>query len=73
MAVLGEQDVGLFVSAGGFTREAENKARTQEKRKITLLGLEQLFDLWLEHYAEVEETDRQLLPLKPLYFLAPAK
>lgn len=73
MAVLGEQDVGLFVSAGGFTREAENEARTQEKRKITLLGLEQLFDLWLEHYAKVEEADRQLLPLKPVYFLSPCK
>jgi restriction system protein len=73
MAVLGDQDVGLFVSAGGFTREAENEARTQEKRKITLLGLEQLFDLWLEHYAKVDEADRQLLPLKPVHFLAPAK
>lgn len=73
MAVLGEQDVGLFVSAGGFTRDAESEARTQEKRKITLLGLEQLFDLWLEHYAKVEEADRQLLPLKPVYFLAPNK
>jgi restriction system protein len=73
MAVLGDQDVGLFVSAGGFTREAENEARTQEKRKITLLGLEQLFDLWLEHYAKVDEPDRQLLPLKPVHFLAPAK
>jgi restriction system protein len=73
MAVLGDQDVGLFVSAGGFTREAENEARTQEKRKITLLGLEQPFDLWLEHYAKVEEADRQLLPLKPVYFLAPRK
>ncbi|MBS0149851.1 MAG: Mrr restriction system protein [Nitrospira sp.] len=73
MAVLGDQDVGLFVAAGGFTREAENEARTQEKRKITLLGLEQLFDLWLEHYPKIEEADRQLLPLKPVYFLAPGK
>ncbi len=73
MAVLGDQDVGLFVSTGGFTREAESEARTQEKRKITLLGLEQLFDLWLEHYPKVEEADRQLLPLKPVYFLAPTK
>lgn len=73
MAVLGDQDVGLFVSAGGFTREAESEARTQEKRKITLLGLEQLFDLWLEHYPKVDEADRQLLPLKPVYFLAPGK
>ena len=73
MAVLGDLDVGLFVSIGGFTREAESEARTQEKRKITLLDLEQLFDLWLEHYDKVEDRDKQLLPLKPVYFLAPAK
>ena len=73
MAVLGDQDVGLFISAGGFTREAENEARTQEKRKITLLRLEQLFDLWLEHYEKINEADRKLLPLKPVYFLAPGK
>ena len=73
MALLGDQDVGLFVSTGGFTKEAETEARTQEKRKITLLGLEQLFDLWLEHYKKVEDRDKQLLPLKPVYFLAPSK
>lgn len=73
MALLGDQDVGLFVSIGGFTKEAQTEARTQEKRRITLLGLEQLFDLWLEHYEKVEDRDKQLLPLKPVYFLAPAK
>lgn len=73
MAVLGDLDVGLFVSIGGFTKEAETEARAQEKRKITLLDLEQLFDLWLEHYDKVEDRDKQLLPLKPVYFLAPVK
>jgi len=73
MDLFGDQDVGLFVSAGGFTKEAETEARTQEKRKITLLGLEKLFDLWLEHYAKVKDRERQLLPLKPVHFLAPAK
>lgn len=73
MALLGDQDVGLFVATGGFTKEAETEARTQEKRKITLLDIEQLFDLWLEHYEKVEDRDKQLLPLKPVYFLAPTK
>jgi restriction system protein len=73
MAVLGDQDVGIFVSTGGFTREAEHEARTQEKRKITLLGLEKLYDLWLEHYLKLEEVDKQLMTLKPVYFLAPSK
>lgn len=72
MAVLGEQDVGLLVSLGGFTEDAGNEARMQEKRNMTLVDLEQLFDLWLEHYANVPEPDKRLLPLKPVYYLAPS-
>ena len=70
MAVLEDQDVEIFVSLGGFTREAEEETRTQERRRITLLDLEQLFDLWVQHYRKISEEDRQLLPLKPIYFLA---
>jgi restriction system protein len=71
MALLGDEDVGIFVSAGGFTSDAANEARTQEKRRITLLGLEQLFDLWVEHYNKIAELEKQLLPLKAVYYLAP--
>jgi restriction system protein len=49
MALLGDDDVGLFVCTGGFTKDASTAARTQEKRRITLIGLETLFDLWVEH------------------------
>jgi len=73
MAVLGDQDVGLFVCTGGFTSDAEEEARTQEKRKVTLLGLEQLFDLWVQHYDKIAEEDKKLLPLRPVYYLAPAE
>lgn len=73
MALLGEQDVGIFVSTGGFTREAESEARTQERRKVTLLGLEKLFDLWVQHYDKVAESDKRLLPLRPVYYLAPSE
>jgi restriction system protein len=73
MALLGDEDVGLFVSTGGFTSDAEAEACTQEKRKITLLGLERLLDLWVEHYQKINEPDKQLLPLKPIYYLAPAE
>jgi restriction system protein len=73
MAVLGDQDVGIFVSTGGFTSEAESEARTQERRKVTLVDLERLFDLWVQHYGKVAESDRRLLPLKPVYYLAPSE
>lgn len=70
LAVLGDQDVGIFVSTGGFTSAAETEARTQEKRKITLLDMEKLFDLWVLHYSKLAEADKRLLPLKPVYYLA---
>ena len=71
MAVLGDQDVGIFVSTGGFTSEAESEARTQERRTVTLVNLEKLFDLWVLHYAKVSESDKRILPLKSVHYLAP--
>jgi restriction system protein len=73
MALLGEEDVGLFVNTGGFTRDAQEEARTQEKRRISLLDLERLFDLWVEHYAKLDDAARRRMPLKPIYFMAPAE
>ena len=71
MAVLGDDDVGIFVNLAGFTRDAEIEARTQEKRRITLINQELLVDLWVEHYGNLKETARRRLPLKPIYFLSP--
>lgn len=71
MALLGDSDVGIFVSTGGFTRDAEDEARRQEKRRIMLIDLKRLFDLWTEHYGQVPETQRRLLPLRAVYYLAP--
>ena len=71
MALLGNDDVGLFVTTGGFTKDAQEEARTQEKRKVTLVDLERFFDLWVEHYDRLDEVARRRFPLQPIYFLAP--
>ncbi|HEY0970897.1 MAG TPA: restriction endonuclease [Gemmatimonadales bacterium] len=71
MALLGADDVGLFVNTGGFTKDAQDEARTQHTRRITLLDLERLLDLWTEHYGRLDEAARRRLPLQPIYFLAP--
>jgi restriction system protein len=73
MSVLGTDDLGLFVSSGGFTSDAKDEARTQERRKVTLLDLENIFDLWVEHFEKLSQEARQKLPLKPIYFLAPSE
>jgi len=71
MAVLGDDDVGLFVATGGFTKDARDEARTQEKRRVTLVDLDRLVELWIEHYARLDEPARRRLPLQPIWFLAP--
>jgi restriction system protein len=71
MALLGDDDVGIFVSIGGFTKDAADEARTQEKRKVTLIDLEELFDLWVRYYARLGDDARRRLPLRPIHFLAP--
>jgi len=73
MSLLGEHDVGIFISTGGFTPDAESEARTKETRKLTLLDLEKLVDLWVKNYEKIEESDKRLLPLKPVYYLAPSE
>ena len=71
LAVLGEDDVGIFVTTAGFTSEAEAEARSQERRRIMLLDAKRLFDLWVEHYDKIPEAQRRLLPLRPVHYLAP--
>ncbi len=70
MALLGESDVGIFVSSGGITKDAQIEARTHETRTLTLLDLEDFLDLWIANYGNVGEDKKRLLPLKPVYYLA---
>lgn len=73
LAVLADGDIGLFVSAGGFTKDAEDETRNQEKRRAMLIDLRRLLDLWVEHYSKIPEAQRRLLPLRPVHFLAPVR
>ncbi len=59
MSVLADGDVGIFVSTGGFTKDSKDEAHSQERRRIMLLDLRRLFDLWVEHYDKIPEPQRQ--------------
>jgi restriction system protein len=47
MEQLHSDDVGIYVSTGGFTSDAEELARTHEKRHM-LLNTHKLVGLWKE-------------------------
>ncbi len=71
MALLGDTDVGLFISTSGFTKDAEDEAKAQQTRQVTLVDLERLYELWIEHLSSLDQEAKDRFPLRPIYFLAP--
>ncbi len=61
-------DIGLFVTSGYFTSEAERSAR-ESHRHIRLLDGDNFISLWQEFYQKLTDEDKNLLPLHPIYFL----
>jgi restriction system protein len=61
-------DVGVFIALGGFTRNAEVIARSDERR-IVLLDGAAFIRLWIEHYSRLDEQARNLLRLRPIWRL----
>jgi len=70
MSLLNPGDVGVFVTLGGFTSDAESEARNSETRRVTLLDERDLLDLWTKHYHHIPAEDRALLPLTPVHYLS---
>lgn len=71
LAVVGADEVGVFVNLGGFTEDAKAEARAQHGKRVTLIDIERLVELWTEHYDQLDESGRRRLPLQPIFFLAP--
>ena len=61
-------DVGIFVSSGGFSSDAKTTARTSNVH-IELIDLNRFIELWQSFYNKLSDQDKNLLPLKPIYFL----
>ncbi len=61
-------DIGLFVTSGTFTSEAERFARESHKH-IKLLDIDDFIDLWQEFYNKLNDDEKNMLPLHSIYFL----
>lgn len=62
------EEVGLFVTSGRFSNEAERFAR-EANVHIKLINGEELISLWQEYYSKMPDEDKSLLPLQAIYFL----
>jgi restriction system protein len=72
LALIGDGDVGIFVTTGSFSRDSNELARSQERRRVTLIDQALLVNLWIEYQDKISPLKRAVLPLKPIYFLAPS-
>ena len=63
-------DVGIFISAGGFTPDARTTAAGSQVH-VELIDLNRFISLWQDFYDKLSQEDKALLPLLPFYFYAP--
>ncbi|HOJ02952.1 MAG TPA: Mrr restriction system protein [Bacteroidota bacterium] len=61
-------DIGVFVTSGTFTSEAERSAR-ESHRHIKLLDIDNFIALWQEFYGRLTDDEKNMLPLHAIYFL----
>ncbi|MFC1707634.1 restriction endonuclease, partial [Planctomycetota bacterium] len=59
----------LYVSTGGFTKEARYEAE-RSSTPLTLITLPELRELLLDHYENLDASVRSLVPLQRLYWPA---
>jgi restriction system protein len=72
ISLIGTDEVGVFISLGGFSKDAEAKSR-DANRRVTLIDGPTLIDLWIEHYEKIDEEGQQLFPLRAVHFLDKSK
>ncbi|WP_062545404.1 restriction endonuclease [Rufibacter tibetensis] len=60
-------DKGLYVSTGGYSKDARYEAE-RANIPITLIDLEMLVRLIIQHYDNFDSDTRALIPLKKIYW-----
>jgi len=60
---------GIFVSTGGFTKNAWNEAESSSTI-IKLINLDYLVDLIIKYYEDFDDETKDILPLKRIYLPA---
>lgn len=63
-----ESDVGIFVTSGDFSKPAKTEARISGKH-IELIDYTRFKELWIEYYDKMKDETKNMLPLRPIYFL----
>ena len=63
-----ENEIGLFVTSGSFSKEATRFAR-ETNIHIKLIDGGEFIDMWREYYDKMSDGNKNLMPLTAIYFL----
>lgn len=63
-------EVGIVITSGTFTNEAKREARNSHT-PCRLIDIDEFTDLWIKYYSTMQEEDKSLLPIIPIYFVKP--
>ena len=69
---LAGNDIGVFISLAGFTPDAKTISRTSNPH-IELIDLNRFIELWQEFYCKMNDEDKALMQIMPVYFIAEDK
>jgi len=61
-------DVGIFVTSGRFSKPSLKEA-VNSREHIELIDFDRFIELWEEYYAKMSDEKKNMLPLRPIYFL----
>jgi restriction system protein len=64
-----DTEIGLFVTSGTFSKDAENFAR-ENQLHVKLIDGNHFIDLWKQFYPHMTDSVKSLMPLYPIYFLS---
>ncbi|MGV8950760.1 MAG: restriction endonuclease, partial [Cypionkella sp.] len=62
-----KDDKGLYVSTGGFSKDARYEAE-RASIPLSLMDIDELVAALIENYEQLDNETRQLLPLRRLYW-----
>lgn len=62
-------DFGMYVSTGGFSKEARYEGE-RSAIPLVLIGIDDLVELLVQHYPQLDADTRALIPLIPIYWPA---
>lgn len=63
-------EVGIVITSGTFTNDAKREARNSHT-PCRLIDIDEFISLWLQYYPDMQEEDKSLLPIVPIYFVKP--